>query len=166
MPLIFVKVFLGRLLDALKWFAERPAIAVTVASLVLAGFFYIKSDHLSTALKTANSTIAKMNKDRKEAIKTANAEKKRIEAERKKITHEADKARIALIADYDARLRAYARRHPAAPNLSGASASPQESDGPDPEAIVVTIGDARICTVNTARLINARQWANETYATR
>ena len=152
-----------RLLDALKWCAERPTIAVAVISLSVAAFYYIKADHLSTALKNARAEITQLTNERKEAIRYATAEKARIEKEQERITHEADKARIALIADYDARLRAYARRHPAAPNLSGASASPQEPDGPDPEAIVVTIGDARICGINTARLLNAQQWANDTY---
>ncbi len=74
---------LKRILDALKWCAERPAIAVAVASLVLAGFFYVKSNHLSEKLENARAEIAQMVNERKEAIRYATAEKARIEKEQK-----------------------------------------------------------------------------------
>lgn len=160
---IFVKVFLGRLLDALKWCAERPAIAVAVISLVVATFYHLKADHLSTALKNARAEIVQLTNERKEAIRYATAEKARLEKEQERLTHEADKKLRIALDDGERRLRAYAHAHPAKANLSGASSVAEIADGPDPDAIVVTIGDARICTVNTARLINAQQWANDTY---
>lgn len=163
MYLLIIKAFLTRLLDALKWCAERPAIAVAMASLVLAGFFYIKSDHLSTRLKNARAEIIQLTSERKEAIRYATAEKARLEKEQERITHEADKTLRIALADADTRLRAYARTHPAASNLPGSAASPQQPDSADPDAIVVTFGDARICSINTARLINAQQWATDTY---
>ncbi len=154
---------LKRILDALKWCAERPAIAVAVASLVLAGFFYVKSNHLSEKLENARAEIAQMVNERKEAIRYATAEKARIEKEQKEAKHEADtKLRIALD-DGERRLRAYARSHPAKAYLPGNGPATGEPDSPDPGAIVVSIGDARICTVNTARLINAQQWATDIY---
>lgn len=163
----FLTLFLGgafrRLLDALKWCLERPAIAVAVVSLVLAGFFYIKSDHLSTRLKNARAEIIQLTNERKEAIRYATAEKARLEKEQERITHEADKTLRIALADADARLRAYARRHPAKADLPGSAASPEKFDGPDPEAIVVTFGDAKSCSIAVARLENAQQWATDTY---
>lgn len=161
MPLIFVKVFLGRLLDALKWCLERPAIALAVASLVVAAFYYVKADHLTEKLENARAEITQMANERRAAVEYANAEKKRIEAERKRIADEADKKLRIALNDADARLRAYAKAHRA--NLSGAPAVAEVDNGPDPEAIVVTIGDARICTINTVRLIETQRWANETW---
>lgn len=160
---IFVKVFLGRLLDELKWCLERPTIAVAAFSLSVAAFYYLKADHLSTALKNARSEIIQLTNERKEAIRYATAEKARLEKEQERLTHEADKKLRIALDDGERRLRAYARAHPAASHLSGPASPAEITDGPDPDAIVVTIGDARICTVNTARLINAQQWANDTY---
>lgn len=154
---------LRRFFDALKWCAERPAIAVAVVSLVVAGFFYVKANHLSEKLENARSEITQLINERKEAIRYAEAEKARLEKKNKEAKNEADKTLRIALADADARLRQYARTHSAKAHLSGASASPQEPDGPDPEAIVVTFGDARACSVAVARLENAQQWANDTY---
>lgn len=163
----FIAMFLGgafrRLLDALKWCLERPAIAVAVLSLAVAAFYYIKADHLSTALRNARAEIVQLTNERKEAIRYATAEKARLEKEQERLTHEADKKLRIALDDGERRLRAYARAHPAKADLSGPASPSEITDGPDPEAIVVTIGDARICSVNTARLLNAQNWANDTY---
>lgn len=154
---------LRRFFDALKWCAERPATAVAVVSLVLAGFFYVKSNHLTEKLENARAEITQLVNERKEAIRYATAEKARLEKKNKEAKNEADtKLRIAL-ADADARLRAYARRHPAKAHLSGASASTGEPEDAAGDAILVTISDARICTLNSVRLKNAVDWANDVY---
>lgn len=154
---------LRRILDALKWCLERPAIAVAAISLSVAAFYYLKADHLSTALKNARSEITQLTNERKEAIRYATAEKARLEKEQERITHEADKKLRIALDDADARLRAYARRHPAKANLSGpapVAGEPSEAGG---DAIVVTVTDARLCVINSVRLKNAVDWANETY---
>ena len=152
---------LSRILSALKWCAERPAIAVAIASLVVASFFYLRADHFREKYENLRDEYALHKQADDDARRFAEAEKKRIETERKKITDEADKKLRIALADADSRLRAYARRHAA--NMPSTSAVAEVDSGPDPEAIVITIGDARICTVNTARLINAQQWAFENW---
>jgi hypothetical protein len=150
-----------RLLDALKWCLERPAIAVAVISLSVAAFYYLKADHLSTALKNARSEIIQLTNERKEAIRYATAEKARLEKEQERLTHEADKKLRIALDDAHARLRAYAKRHAASVSISPAASGQPEADGG--EAIVATINDARICTVNTVRLLNAQAWAFDIY---
>ena len=164
----FLTLFLGgafrRLLDALKWCLERPAIAVAVLSLVLAAFFYIKADHLSTRLKNARAEIIQLTNERKEAIRYATAEKARLETERKKITDEADKTLRIALADADARLRAYAKANRAKADLSGSPAVAELDNGSDPTAILVSYSDAERCTAAVVRLQNAQDWARKTYS--
>lgn len=148
---------IGRLTAALKWCLERPAIALSVASLVAAAFFYLRADHFRERYKNLRDEYALHKAADEESRRFAEAEKKRIDTERKKATDEADKTLRIALADADERLRNYARRHSA--RVSGAPASAEVADGPDPEAIMVSITDARICTVNTARLVNAQEWA-------
>ena len=157
----FITLFLGgtlrRFLDALKWCVERPAIAIVTASIVVAGFFYLRADNFREKFENLSDEYALHKRADDEARKFALAEKKRIETAQKAKTDEADKVLRIALDDANARLRAYAKRHAA--SVSSAPASPEVADGPDPEAIVVTINDARICTVNTVRLLNAKQWA-------
>jgi hypothetical protein len=161
----FITLFIGgalrRFLDALKWCAERPAIAIATASIVVAGFFYLRADHFREKFENLSDEYALHKRADDEARKFALAEKKRIEIEQKAKTDEADKDLRIALDDAHARLRAYAKRHAA--SVSSAPASPEVADGPDPEAIVATINDARICTVNTVRLLNAQAWAFDIY---
>lgn len=161
MPFIFLGGALRRFLDALKWCAERPAIAVAIASLVLAGFFYLRADHFREKFENLRDEYALHKRADDEARKFALAEKKRIEIEQKAKTDEADKVLRIALDDANARLRAYAKRHAA--SVPGAPASPEVADGPDPEAIVVSFGDADRCTVAVARLENAQKWAFDIY---
>ena len=166
----FIAMFLGgafrRFLDALKWCAERPTIAVAVISLSVAAFYYLKADHLSTALRNARAEIIQLTNERKEAIRYATAEKARLEKEQERITHEADKKLRIALDDGERRLRAYARAHPAKADLSGPASPAGEPQDTGGDAIVVTVTDARLCVINSVRLKNAVDWANETYATR
>lgn len=158
---LILSSFARRILDALKWCAERPAIALAVASLVAAAFFYLRADHFREKYENLRDEYALHKAADEESRRFAEAEKKRIDTERKKATDEADtKLRIAL-ADADERLRNYARRHPA--SVSGAATVAEVADGRDPEAIVVTFGDAERCTVAVARLENAQKWAFDIY---
>ena len=160
---LFLGSALRRLLDALKWCAERPAIAVAVVSIVVAGFYYIRSHSFERKYEAARAEITQLVNERREAIAYAKKEKARIEAEQKEAKYEADKRLRIALDDGERRLRAYARSHSAKAYLPGPSAPTGEPDSPDTDAIVVTINDARICTVNTARLLNAQQWANDVY---
>jgi len=164
----FLTLFLGgairRLLDSLKWCLERPAIAVAVVSLILAGFFYIRSDHLSTRLKNARAEIIQLTNERKEAIRYAEAEKARLEKQNKEAKIEADKTLRIALADADTRLRAYAKTHSAKAHLSGSASVAELDNRSDPTAIVVSYSDAERCTAAVIRLQNAQDWARKTYS--
>lgn len=148
---------IGRLTAALKWCLERPAIALSVASLVAAAFFYLRADHFREKYENLRDEYALHKAADEESRRFAEAEKKRIDTERKKATDEADKTLRIALADADERLRNYARRHPA--SVSGAPSSTGQPETADPEAIVVTLGDADKCTIAVTRLENAQEWA-------
>lgn len=86
----------------------------------------------------------------------------------------ADKAHEQALGDAMARADRYIAanrvlRQTAGGSASGGACSSAENDGPggsdrsgaDAELVAVTAGDVRVCTVNTQRLLDARDWAVE-----
>ena len=55
---------IGRLTAALKWCLERPAIALSVASLVAAAFFYLRADHFRERYENLRDEYARLTRNR------------------------------------------------------------------------------------------------------
>lgn len=94
------------------------------------------------------------------------AEAKRIELERKatKDAQEADKRYGSLLAEYRTNLLRFKAdqsggSRPNSDQGEAATSSPGSSTGTQFSSIVITMKDAEICAINTARLQAVRDWA-------
>lgn len=102
-----------------------------------------------------------------EAARIATKAKADREAAFAQAQEDSTNAYQAQLADARARLAAYARLHAAPgadpgragkPDLPRASERAGLADGPGPDALMVSADDAAICTENSVRLVNIREW--------
>jgi hypothetical protein len=100
----------------------------------------------------------------------ANALRVKMETEERnrQRADQADERYAALLGQYNASLLRYqnAQRSVSRSDLSGTPAAPESGDGPGgdtllPEEIIISVDDARICAVNTARIKIVQEWATE-----
>lgn len=99
-----------------------------------------------------------------EANKKAEAKRIELEKKAKEDAEAADKRYGTLLTEYRTNLLRYKATHSSSggPNRSEVKAT-ESSTGPSPSpelsTIIITVKDAEICAVNTARLISVRDWA-------
>jgi len=116
-----------------------------------------KSDH--------QRTITTFKHTQELANESAKAIEKKLKEEAKKNAKEADTRYANLLSQYNANLLRYKanQSNPSRPSDSSYT-TPQSSDRPSsstiiPATVTITMDDAEICAINTARLQSVQEWA-------
>lgn len=155
-------------LELLKdhWKAVLVALAVLLQVYTVHGWSK-EHEALKTEIAAHKADVQSYKDAQKAAEKLASDEKLKLQQENKVKADAADKNYSALYATYRAnllRFQAY-QSVPRQPSVSQPNDSPQIAYGPSEGSevptgqVMISLEDADICAVNTARLQAARDWA-------
>lgn len=179
MTWLAVKLFMGGVLKRvgalLSWAGRNPWQALSIALLCLCGALWWhytgKVDDLTRTVATRDATISQM-KDASEANRKAQlAQKAAVEQRYREHANETDLKHAQELGSARDALARYIALHrvrqaatgggigPSSPASESGSASSAVGPGQDAELAAVSADDLEICTVNSLRLKDARDWA-------
>lgn len=159
--------FVPAIFTSIQMYWKLYLVGLIVLLLTGSSFMWHRDADLLRTERTAHAADIKSYKTAQaEAEAKATQEKIKLAQQSKDNANAADKNYSTLLASYHANLLRYqaAKGIGSGPIGSQLASAPQGSDGPSTgailsESIAISTDDANICSVNTARLQSAHDWA-------